>query len=74
MFHEGAFVEMRQMVSASGSLSLSLLRNLLTHFICRYQAKLQQNLMYLAAIADAQPQVSQNSTQVASDLLNVLME
>ncbi|XP_024392593.1 uncharacterized protein [Physcomitrium patens] len=31
-----------------------------------YQAKLQQNLMYLAAIADAQPQVSQNSTQVSS--------
>jgi hypothetical protein len=29
-----------------------------------YQAKLQQNLMYLAAIADAQPQVSQNSAQV----------
>ncbi len=31
---------------------------------CRYQAKLQQNLMYLAAIADAQPQSVQNSSQV----------
>jgi hypothetical protein len=28
-----------------------------------YQAKLQQNLMYLAAIADAQPQSVQNSSQ-----------
>jgi hypothetical protein len=29
-----------------------------------YQAKLQQNLMYLAAIADAQPQSVQNSSQL----------
>jgi hypothetical protein len=29
-----------------------------------YQAKLQQNLMYLAAIADAQPQAVQSSSQV----------
>jgi hypothetical protein len=29
-----------------------------------YQAKLQQNLMYLAAIADAQPQAVQSSPQV----------
>jgi hypothetical protein len=31
---------------------------------CRYQAKLQQNLMYLAAIADAQPQAVQSLPQV----------
>jgi len=30
-----------------------------------YQAKLQQNLMYLAAIADAQPQAVQSSPQAA---------
>ncbi len=30
----------------------------------RYQAKLQQNLMYLAAIADAQPQAVQSSPRV----------
>lgn len=29
-----------------------------------YQARLQQNLMYLAAIADAQPQGPQPSSQV----------
>ncbi len=32
--------------------------------LCSYQAKLQQNLMYLAAIADAQPQAVQSSSQV----------
>jgi hypothetical protein len=31
-----------------------------------YQAKLQQNLMYLAAIADAQPQSVQNSSQAGT--------
>jgi hypothetical protein len=31
---------------------------------CRYQAKLQQNLMYLAAIADSQPQAQTAHAQV----------